>query len=587
MATYATLTVPAADIIGENFDASRASVWLETNTPDGLIVVDGTNIRMGGRREKVDSATGTAVFANLVATNSADNPASFGYRVTIIYVPKGSRRQGHDQVVTSDFPLTASANLAAIDEAWDAVVIPVEWRSAFRDELEAIRDDVIDISGIATPDAVVAALVNTAGGPLTQAALSGAYAPVAAASRHPLTQMYHADGFGAVGNGVADDTAEIQAAIDAAFAAGGGVVYLGDGHYKVTGLTLPSRVSLRGNNGGAQAPTKTRITYSGTAGGKLITPATPTGNTINWNLAGIYFDGGGLAAVVLDFFRVSYSRMEDCLIGGAQAGGVGVQYDAEVSGQCYFNTADNCKVDGLPTGVRYTRGANANRWNGGKIGNGDVGMEFLSLSAGNIVIGTDFETATSKHIYLDANMNVFVGLHMESAPIGFDLTANAGRTARFATTFASSVTTYVQSATKYMTTLDDETTTKAAMKIGGTHISSDYLGSGTSVDCDPNTSTGTGTVRWRFFRFITTTGSRLWTIYKGDGTGTRAFEVDAGNTIVYVGDVAVGGGVGVLGIANRGTAPASNPVGGGVLYVQAGALVYKGSSGTVTTIAPA
>jgi hypothetical protein len=35
------------------------------------------------------------------------------------------------------------------------------------------------------------------------------------------------------------------------------------------------------------------------------------------------------------------------------------------------------------------------------------------------------------------------------------------------------------------------------------------------------------------------------------------------------------------------TPPNSNPSGGGILYVDAGALKYRGSSGTVTTIAPA
>lgn len=47
-----------------------------------------------------------------------------------------------------------------------------------------------------------------------------------------------------------------------------------------------------------------------------------------------------------------------------------------------------------------------------------------------------------------------------------------------------------------------------------------------------------------------------------------------------------GSGLGVIGIAN-GTAPSGTPSGGGVLFVAAGALKYKGSSGTVTTIAPA
>lgn len=50
---------------------------------------------------------------------------------------------------------------------------------------------------------------------------------------------------------------------------------------------------------------------------------------------------------------------------------------------------------------------------------------------------------------------------------------------------------------------------------------------------------------------------------------------------------AFGGGVGVISIPNATTVPTTNPAGGGILYVTAGALTYRGSSGTVTTIAPA
>ncbi len=41
---------------------------------------------------------------------------------------------------------------------------------------------------------------------------------------------------------------------------------------------------------------------------------------------------------------------------------------------------------------------------------------------------------------------------------------------------------------------------------------------------------------------------------------------------------------GVIGIANDATVPTTNPTGGGVLYTEAGALKYRGSSGTVTTL---
>lgn len=48
-----------------------------------------------------------------------------------------------------------------------------------------------------------------------------------------------------------------------------------------------------------------------------------------------------------------------------------------------------------------------------------------------------------------------------------------------------------------------------------------------------------------------------------------------------------GSGKRVIFIGNASTVPTTNPTSGGILYVQSGALKYKGSSGTVTPIAPA
>jgi hypothetical protein len=48
-----------------------------------------------------------------------------------------------------------------------------------------------------------------------------------------------------------------------------------------------------------------------------------------------------------------------------------------------------------------------------------------------------------------------------------------------------------------------------------------------------------------------------------------------------------GGGQGVIAIANASVAPSQNLAGAGILYVEDGALKYRGSNGTVTVIAPA
>ena len=60
----------------------------------------------------------------------------------------------------------------------------------------------------------------------------------------------------------------------------------------------------------------------------------------------------------------------------------------------------------------------------------------------------------------------------------------------------------------------------------------------------------------------------------------------AGTLVVGGSPGAPADGLGVLGLGEAATAPAANPTGGGVLYVSGGALKYRGSAGTVTTLAP-
>ena len=71
------------------------------------------------------------------------------------------------------------------------------------------------------------------------------------------------------------------------------------------------------------------------------------------------------------------------------------------------------------------------------------------------------------------------------------------------------------------------------------------------------------------------------------GKGTFAGVTLSTTTSLSLGTPSLGGGAGVISIANATTAPTTDPSGGGILYVESGALKFRGSSGTVTTIAPA
>jgi hypothetical protein len=85
-----------------------------------------------------------------------------------------------------------------------------------------------------------------------------------------------------------------------------------------------------------------------------------------------------------------------------------------------------------------------------------------------------------------------------------------------------------------------------------------------------NASTAVGsTITWNDAGYIDASGILQW------------------QKTITIGTTSVGGGVKVLAIGNATTAPTSNPTSGGILYVEGGALKYRGSSGTTTTIAAA
>jgi hypothetical protein len=72
-----------------------------------------------------------------------------------------------------------------------------------------------------------------------------------------------------------------------------------------------------------------------------------------------------------------------------------------------------------------------------------------------------------------------------------------------------------------------------------------------------------------------------------DSVDRMGFESTNFNTFMLASSGSYGSGSGVLFLGNATTVPTTNPTGGGILYVEAGALKYRGSSGTVTTIANA
>lgn len=206
---------------------------------------------------------------------------------------------------------------------------------------------------------------------------------------------------------------------------------------------------------------------------------------------------------------------------------------------------------------------------------GSIGCTFdACYNNGNNAIAFNI-TGSSAEIHL---MNC-----REVSPTGSatsSVTVASGSTATVIGLTAATATSYAANTTKRLTTNDlyvtsANTVAMTADRAANTNFASYVLARA-------------GTAMWALQnRSDSTDDLHLYNSNRGYGTmlveerATQANMTLLGNTKSY------GGGVGAILITNANTAPTTNPTGGGLLYVEAGALKYRGSGGTVTTIGPA
>ena len=134
-------------------------------------------------------------------------------------------------------------------------------------------------------------------------------------------------------------------------------------------------------------------------------------------------------------------------------------------------------------------------------------------------------------------------------------------------------------------------TSQMAIQTSDSGTSFTQTGTGTTTNDFTFSSDGTFLVGSNVVSINTATGAITLNAFSGlnlyGGSGNINIGLTNMKSVYFAGAFSNGGGDGVLAIGNVGTVPTSNPVGGGVLFVQGGALKYRGSSGTVTTIAAA
>lgn len=184
---------------------------------------------------------------------------------------------------------------------------------------------------------------------------------------------YNINAFGAIPDDAGDDTTAIQAAIDAAENAGGGIVFIPTGTYNcATTLTLPSSVAIQGAGEGSI------ISYSGSS--YAIRSDNAADETVEVNyvmIRDLQLIGTASASHCIYGIGFKHSRFENLIISGfSQAGSYGIYLSGNAGAGyvgSFYNVIRDCVITSNDNGIMLTGTnangqANSNIITGGKIG---------------------------------------------------------------------------------------------------------------------------------------------------------------------------------------------------------------------------
>lgn len=200
--------------------------------------------------------------------------------------------------------------------------------------------------------------------------------------------------FGAVGDGVTDDTAAIQAAIDYAQSSKAGNVFVPAGRYAVSQLTLKGGVSLIGAGKSHHAFYKTSpnnvsgtlILASAGAGDACIDfEDTNRGNYGIFDMS-IYDTGSAAISAIVRINGALHVHMKDvelaCL--GTEGRGAGLYLNRGSRGGSIYGVYTNIKTKAVQVGLHIQDDANSNQFSGGSFSGtlNSLLMDFDVISEG-------------------------------------------------------------------------------------------------------------------------------------------------------------------------------------------------------------
>ncbi|MDQ1295202.1 MAG: right-handed parallel beta-helix repeat-containing protein [Actinomycetota bacterium] len=417
--------------------------------------------------------------------------------------------------------------------------------------------------------------------------------------------------------------AENDAALAAAVAAippAGGVLYLPTGTYKISqALTLGTNTLVQGDGMNATvlhqtSTTANGITLTGTGpryvalrdlklqgprsgsgiGVQLTT--TTTSAVASCDLSRLYikdFGGAGVSTNILITSTLTDLRVQGCGTGFHLLSGTSVALTACYALSCRgpgyhldavtYSTLVNCACDNCPVGYHLAGSRNISLVACGceraaqtsylvEAGSSNSLLNCYSSGAGAVAFRIAGGSAAA----------TLLGVR-ETAPTDTttaSIQVEEGSTAFVLGPSAVSPTRYAPNTTGQWTPTDltvaSPSTATACLERSGTTEAAAY------------TLATAGTARWSLGLSPDSTDDLHLRNTRGPLTAILAEDrSEQPNLQLLSPTKAFGGGVGVIGIANSRKAPTRAPEGGGILYVERGALKYRGSTGTVTRIARA
>lgn len=395
--------------------------------------------------------------------------------------------------------------------------------------------------------------------------------------------------YNATGNGATDDHAALQAAVDAA-AAARTTLYIPAGTYMVSEpIVLPAGegYALAGSGWGTSvklAPLADCFVFAmqGEDTRVIIRDMKIDGNCLEQSTAGSSggIDGSGAVACRFDNIHFVGCRDDGLYLGGQTSGAFG-----------HNNRVIGCLFDGSMASTGPGRGIHANSNDENQIIGCD--FEFLGGSGGTgfgtaVCIldraGTQFITACN---FVGGATNNTKGVRLQ------DCSSTKVTACNFDGTAGDSIFIAGESNSIVGNTIFSPGEVGTAGQASGIHLeyaAARTLIMGNSIVSSPTNGRTRSLIREEA---AGPAGSNQITgnVLTTKGTLSVGLVELAAPGTVYTGNMggaSLGGGTGAIyGIPNATVVPTTNPAGGGVLYAQAGALKWRGSSGTVTTIANA